>query len=442
MVGDLKNEILDNIKQNKVETIRLQFTDILGMPKNIVIPSSRLEEALEEGIMFDGSSIVGYATIEESDMVAKPDENTFTILPQTLERRRTAKFTCDIHEPNGNRFAGDPKYALERIMTKVKKKGYDFNVGPECEFFLFKLNEGKPTTIPNDKGGYFDLSPLDLAENIRGDISATLQELGFNAYTSHHEVAPSQHEINFHHADALTTADRVVSLIYVTKAIALRYGLHATFMPKPIYGINGSGMHTHQSLIGKEGNAFYDSDGKHELSDSAIHYIGGLLKYAREICAVVNSWVNSYKRLVPGYEAPTYISWANRNRSALVRIPSKRGEGTRCELRNPDAAGNPYLQFAVMLAAGFKGIEKKIEPPEPVEKDIYVLTQREREELGIEALPANLGHALSYMEKSELVLETLDTHIFTHFLHVKRNEWNDYRTQVTQWEIEKYLPIL
>jgi glutamine synthetase len=320
-------------------------------------------------------------------------------------------------------------------MTKVKKKGYDFNVGPECEFFLFKLNEGKPTTIPNDKGGYFDLSPLDLAENIRGDISATLQELGFNAYTSHHEVAPSQHEINFHHADAL-------SLIYVTKAIALRYGLHATFMPKPIYGINGSGMHTHQSLVGKEGNAFYDPDGKYELSDSAIYYIGGLLKYAREICAVVNSWVNSYKRLVPGYEAPTYISWANRNRSALVRIPSKRGEGTRCELRNPDAAGNPYLQFAVMLAAGFKGIEKKIEPPEPVEKDIYVLTQREREELGIEALPANLGHALSYMEKSELVLETLDTHIFTHFLHVKRNEWSDYRTQVTQWEIEKYLPIL
>ena len=308
-----------------------------------------------------------------------------------------------------------------------------------------KIKDGKITTIPNDRGGYFDLSPLDLAENVRGEISTTLHQLGFQIYTSHHEVASGQHEINFHYADALTTADRVVSLRYVAKAIALQHGLHATFMPKPVWGVNGTGMHVHQSLIGKEeGNAFFDPEGKgkYQLSDLARYYIGGLLKYAKETCAILNSWVNSFKRLVPGYEAPTYISWANQNRSALIRIPAKRGMGTRCELRNPDPAGNPYLQFAVMLAAGLMGIDKKIEPPEPIEKDIYALTPRERAQWKIESLPGNLGHALSFMERSELILETLGPHIFEHFLHIKWQEWREYETQITQWELDKFLPIL
>jgi glutamine synthetase len=437
------NDVLDIAKEKNIAFVRLQFVDILGTPKNIIIPASRLEEALEDGIPFDGSSVAGYATIEESDKIAKPDPNSFVILPETIEQRKTAKLNCDIYEPNGKRFPGDTKYVLEKIVNKVKEAGYLYNAGPECEFFLFKKDGANSTLIPNDYAGYFDLSHRDLAEGVRADISLALEEMGLKTYTFHHEVSHGQHEINFKYDDAVTTADRVITLKYVTKVIATKHNLHASFMPKPLYGVNGSGMHTHHSLFTPEGeNAFYDPNDKNQLSDVARYFIAGLLKYVKEICVILNPTVNSYKRLVPGYEAPTYISWANRNRSALIRIPSKRGKSTRCELRNPDLSGNPYLQFAVMLAAGWKGVEEKLEPPEPVEKNIYALTEKEREHHGIDQLPESLGHSLSLMSKSEFVREILGDHIYNNFLHVKRKEWDEYRTQVTKWEIDKYLSVI
>jgi len=437
------NDILATVEQEKILFVRLQFIDILGAPKNIVIPAEQLEEAFEEGIPFDASSIAGYATIEESDKIARIDPASFLILPETVEKRKTAKCSCDIYEPNGKRFPGDVKYVLQQVVQKASEMGYLYNTGPECEFFLFKKDGCDATLIPNDTAGYFDLSHRDLAEGVRADIALTLKQLGLDIYTTHHEVAPGQQEINFHYADALTTADRVITLKYISKVIAIQHGLHASFMPKPLYGSCGSGMHTHQSLVTADGtNAFYDPDDKHQLSPVAYHFIAGLLAYVKEICAILNPTVNSYKRLVPGYEAPTYIAWANRNRSALIRIPSKRGSSTRCELRNPDAACNPYLAFAVMLAAGLKGIEEKMEPPAPVERNIYELTPEERESYGIEQLPESLGHALALMEKSTLAKEALGTHIFENFLHVKHQEWDDYRTQVTRWETEKYFSVL
>jgi len=440
---ETKEEVINIAKKEKVIFIRLQFVDILGMPKNIVIPPSRLEEALDNGIPFDGSSIAGYATIEESDKVAKPDPKSFVILPEELEKRKTAKLNCDIYEPNGKRFLGDTKYILERIVSKAKKMGYIYNTGPECEFFLFKKENDEYTLEPNDAAGYFDLSHRDLAEGVRADISIALDALGIKTYTSHHEVSDGQHEINFNYADAVTTADRVITLKYVTKVIARKHNLHASFMPKPIFGLNGSGMHTHLSLFTLNGkNAFCNPEDKNQLSPLAKSFIAGLLKYLKEITAILNSTVNSYKRLVPGYEAPTYISWANRNRSALIRIPTSRSGNIRCELRSPDLSGNPYLQFAVMLAAGLKGIEEKLIPPDPVEKNIYALTEKEKEKYNIHNLPESLGHALSLMEESNLVKDVLGDHIFENLLHVKQKEWSKYRTQVTPWEIEKYLPIL
>jgi len=438
-----KKDVLNIAKENKVIFVRLQFVDILGAPKNIVIPTNRLEEALDEGIPFDASSIAGYATIEESDKIAKPDPKSFVILPESIEKRKTARLNCDIYEPNGKRFSGDTKYILEKMIKKARDKGFIYNTGPECEFFLFKKDGDNSTLTPNDYAGYFDLSHRDLAEGVRTDISLALEEMGINTYTSHHEVSPGQHEINFHYADAVTTAERVVTLKYVTKVIATQHELHASFMPKPLFGINGSGMHTHQSLFTLKGkNAFYDPSDKNQLSRVAYWFIGGLLEYVKEICAILNPTVNSYKRLVPGYEAPIYISWANRNRSALIRIPSKRGSGTRCELRNPDLSGNPYLQFAVMLAAGLKGMEDKIGPPAPVEKNIYELSEKEKEKYDIHNLPDSLGHALSIMEESTLLKETLGEHIYENFLTVKQKEWADYRTRVTKWEIDRYLPII
>ena len=441
--GITKNDVLNIAKKENVIFVRLQFVDILGVPKNIVIPTNRLEEALEEGIPFDASSIAGYATIEESDKIAKPDPKSFVVLPESIEKRKTAKLNCDIYEPSGKRFIGDTKYVLEKITNKAKESGYIYNTGPECEFFLFKKDGEDSTLIPNDCAGYFDLSHRDLAEGVRADISLALDELGINTYTSHHEVAHGQHEINFQYADAITTADRVITLKYVTKVIATKHGLHASFMPKPLYGAAGSGMHTHQSFFTESGeNVFYDPNDKNQLSGVARYFIAGLLKYIKEICLMLNPSVNSYKRLIPGYEAPTYISWANRNRSALIRIPSKKGKSTRCELRNPDLSGNPYLQFSVMLAAGLKGIEEKIDLPAPVEKNIYSLSELERTKYGISHLPESLGHAISFMSESKLVRETVGDHIFNNFLHVKNNEWNDYRTQITPWEIERYLPTL
>jgi len=438
-----KDLVLSKVREHKVLFVRLQFIDILGMPKNIVIPTSGLESALDEGVPFDASSIAGYATIEESDKIAKPDPASFVILPESVEQRKTAKLNCDIYEPNGRRFEGDVKFILEKMVEKAARLGYVYNTGPECEFFLFKKTGEHSTVTPNDTAGYFDLSHRDLAEGVRADIALALEEVGIQPYTAHHEVADGQQEINFHYADAITTADRVISLKYITKVIATKHYLHASFMPKPLFGLNGSGMHTHQSLFTLDGtNAFYDPHDKNELSPVAYQFIAGQLKYIRELSGVLNQTVNSYKRLVPGYEAPTYISWANQNRSALIRIPSKRGKSTRCELRNPDVACNPYLAFAVMLAAGLKGIEEKLEAPAPVEKNIYALSEQERQKYGIEQLPDSLGHAITVMSKSALVKETLGDHIFENLLHVKRKEWDTYRLQVTKWEQDSYLPLL
>jgi glutamine synthetase len=440
---DAVNTIIQSARENHVLFIRLQFVDILGTPKNIVIPTSRLEEALDEGMPFDASSIAGYATIEESDKIAQPDPHSFVILPETIEQRKTARLNCDIYEPNGKRFVGDAKYVLERMVKKIHDLGYLYNTGPECEFFLFKKDGENSTLIPNDAAGYFELSHRDLAEGVRADISLALEDLKITTFTSHHEVSRGQHEINFRYADALTTADRVITLKYVTKVIASKHNLHASFMPKPLFGVNGSGMHTHVSLFTDDGeNAFHDPDAENQLSDLARSYIAGLLYHVKEITAILNPTVNSYKRLVPGYEAPTYISWANRNRSALIRIPSGRGKGTRCELRSPDLSGNPYLQFAVILAAGLKGIEEKLEPPAPVEKNIYALSEREREKHGIDQIPDSLGHALAIMRESEFLKEVLGDHVFNNFLHVKQREWQEYRTQVTKWEIDRYLPVV
>jgi glutamine synthetase len=426
-----KNDVINIVKKEKVLFIRLQFVDILGLPKNIVIPPSRIEEALDYGIPFDASSIAGYATIEESDKIAKPDPKSFIILPEEIEKRKTAKMICDIYEPNGKRFSGDSKYILEKIQTAAKKLGYIYNTGPECEFFLFKKDGDNNSLTPNDAAGYFDLSHRDLAEGVRADISIALDKLGLDTYTSHHEVSSGQHEINFHYADAITTADRVITLKYVTKVIARTHGLHASFMPKPLFGSNGSGMHTHLSLFTLNGkNAFHDSKDKYNLSKTAKYFLAGLLKYIKEITPILNPTVNSYKRLVPGYEAPTYIAWACRNRSALIRIPTGRGNGTRLELRSPDLSGNPYLQFAVLLAAGMKGVKDKLESPAPVEKNIYALSENEKKKYDIHHLPESLGHALDLMENSTLLKETLGDHIFENFLHV------------TEWEIEKYLPVL
>jgi glutamine synthetase len=438
-----KETVLAMVQENNVHFVRLQFIDILGMPKNIVIPVKGLESALDEGIPFDASSIAGYATIEESDKIAKPDPASFVILPENVEERKTAKLNCDIFEPNGKRFEGDVKYILEKMVDKASALGYIYNTGPECEFFLFKKNGENSTIIPNDTAGYFDLSHRDLAEGVRADISLALEAVGIQPYTAHHECADGQQEINFNYADAITTADRVITLKYITKVIATKHNLHASFMPKPLYGQCGSGMHTHQSLFTLDGsNAFYDPTDKNQLSPIAYQFIAGLLKYIKDLSCVLNQTVNSYKRLVPGYEAPTYIAWANRNRSALIRIPSKRGKSTRCELRNPDVACNPYLAFSVMLAAGLRGIEDRLEAPAPVEKNIYALSEEERQKYGIEQLPESLGHAVAVMSKSELVRETLGDHVFENLIHVKRKEWDTYRLQVTKWEVDNYLPLL
>ena len=435
-------EILQTVKKEGVKFVQMQFMDILGTVKNVTIPAAKLGKALDEGIFFDGSSVLGYATIEESDMRLKPDPNTFVIIPWTEDSMKTARMVCNVYDHEGNRFEGDPRFALERVMKRAREKGWIFYTAPEYEFFLFTLENGAPTTKPSDYGGYFDLM-RDRGDSVRKEIVTYLDAMGFEVEASHHEVAPGQHEIDLKYSDAITSADRVAMMKYVTKSVAYRHGLYATFMPKPIYGVNGSGMHVHQSLMTSgEKNAFYDPKGPYKLSKTCLQFIAGQLKYAKEICAVLASSVNSYKRLVPGYEAPVYISWANRNRSAYIRVPSGRGIRTRIELRSPDPAGNPYLQFTVMLAAGLRGIEEGIDPPEPVEKDIYRMTQDEREAAGIETLPESLGQALECMRRSSLVKEALGEHLFTHFLYIKGKEWDEYKTQVHSWEIERLLPAL
>lgn len=441
MVKYSKEDILRIVREQDVKFIRLQFTDIFGILKNVAITVEQLEKALDNKCMFDGSSIEGFVRIEESDMYLRPDPNTFVIFPWRPQTGKVARLICDIYNPDGTPFEGDPRYILKRALEKATKMGYDtFNVGPECEFFLFLTDsEGNPTTITHDNAGYFDLGPVDLGENARRDMCLALEEMGFEIEASHHEVAPGQHEIDFKYNDALTTADAILTFKLVVKTIAQRHGLHATFIPKPIYGINGSGMHANTSLF-KEGiNAFYDEKDDLQLSKDAYWFIGGLMKHMRSIAAITNPLVNSYKRLVPGYEAPVYIAWSARNRSPLIRIPAARGAATRVELRCPDPACNPYLALASILMAGLDGIENKIEPPAPTNKNIFTMTEEQRMKEGIYSLPSTLKEAVDEMRKSNLVKVTLGDHIFNKYIEAKNEEWIDYMTKVSQWELDQYL---
>jgi len=438
-----KEGILKLVNDNDVEFIRLWFTDINGILKSFAITKDELDGALTQGMGFDGSSITGFQDIEESDMIAMPDPNTFAILPWRPQEKAVARMICDILQPGGKPYEGDPRYILKRALEKMKKMGFDhFYVGPELEYFYFKSAE-KPEII--DSGGYFDLTPLDMASNLRRETVLSLKQLGINVEYSHHEVAPSQHEIDMRYADGLLMADNVVTYKLTVKEIASKNGLFASFMPKPLFGQNGSGMHCHQSLFKGKTNAFFDGSDKYNLSDVAKSYIAGILRHAHEIIPILAPWVNSYKRLVPGYEAPVYIAWSRRNRSALVRVPMYqpgKEVATRMELRCPDPSGNPYLQFAAMLTAGLKGIEEGYKLPEPMELNLYHLTDEERKERGIKSLPASLGEAIAIAEKSDLVKEILGAHSFERFIELKKKEWDEFRIQVTEYEIKKYYPIL
>ncbi|MFW6047907.1 MAG: type I glutamate--ammonia ligase [Candidatus Natronoplasma sp.] len=438
-----KDELLKQVSEEKIKFVEMQFMDILGTVKSVSVPSSHLERAIEEGVLFDGSSIMGYATTEESDLRAYPDLDTFLVFPWINDDIKTGRLICDIYTSDGERFKGDPRYILQRQMKKAEDRGYQFNIGPEYEFFLFKRDEnGDPIVTPEDEGGYFDLMPLDKAEKVRKECNLYFEDMGFEVEASHHEGASGQHEIDLRYDDALTISDQIMTLKHAIKTVAKLNDLHATFMPKPIADVNGSGMHVHQSLLGEDKNYFYDPADPEGLSDLMHYYLGGLLRHAKEMCAIQNSWVNSYKRLIPGYEAPVYVSWAHLNRSVLARIPAGRGMSTRIEIRNPDPAGNPYLQFASLLGAGLKGIDEKIDPPEPIEEDLFSLSDQKLREKSIEPLPANLGHALSILEESDLMKSILGEHIFQHYLHNKKKEWKEYRKQVTKWEIDNYLTRL
>jgi glutamine synthetase len=441
--AESKEYVLKMVKENDVRFIRLWFTDILGILKSFAISRDELEGAFEEGMGFDGSSIEGFARIDESDMVAMPDPDTFQILPwRPQEHNAVARMFCNILKPGGEPFEGDPRYVLKRNLKKAADLGYTFYVGPELEFFYFKDSKGTETL---DSGGYFDLTPLDAATNLRRETVLTLEKMGIGVEYSHHEVAPSQHEIDMRYTDALTMADNVMTYRLVVKQIAINQGTYATFMPKPIFGINGSGMHVHQSLFKGDKNAFFDAKGKYYLSKIARSYIAGLLKYIPEITAINNQWINSYKRLVPGYEAPVYLSWAKRNRSDLIRVPEYRPgreKATRIELRSPDPACNPYLCFSVMLAAGLKGIEDGLEPPEPIEENVYEMSEKQRKARGISTLPASLADAISLTEKSKLVKEALGEHVFNAFIENKKIECNLYRSHVSKFETDRYLPLL
>lgn len=438
---DLK-DILELVKANDVSFVRLWFSDIHGMLKSFAIPVHELPMALEEGMGFDGSSIKGFARIDESDMIAKPDISTFTILPWRPKEKAVARMFCDIYEPDGSPYKGDPRFVLKKALEKANQMGFThFYLGPELEYFYFKDSSSAQIL---DEGGYFDY-PMDAAEDLRRDTILALEAMGISVEYSHHEVAPSQHEIDLRYADALEMADMVMTYRVTVKEIARKYGVYATFMPKPLFGQNGSGMHTHQSLFVGEKNAFFDPQDKYHLSDIAKSYIAGILTHIKEITLVLNQWVNSYKRLVPGYEAPVYICWAKRNRSALVRVPMyKPGKekATRIELRSPDPACNPYLAFSCMLHAGLKGIENKYPLPEPMETDVYHLPREERERLGIQELPGSLIEAIEFAEKSSLLKEALGEHIFSQLITSKRFEWDDYRIRIHPYELEKYLPML
>ena len=434
--------VLKMAKEHDIKFINLWFTDILGFLKSFSITIEELEHAMEDGMGFDGSSIEGYARIDESDMIALPDPDTFQLLPWRPKEQSVGRMFCDIYKPEGTPFEGDPRYILKQNLKRAADLGYTFYVGPELEYFYFKDNKG---TEILDSGGYFDLVPLDMAVDLRRQTVLALEEMGIGVEYSHHEVAPSQHEIDMRYTDALTMADNVMTYRLVVKQVAMENGVYATFMPKPIFGENGSGMHVHQSLFKGERNAFFDKNDSFHLSKIARSYIAGLLKHAPEITSVTSQWVNSYKRLVPGYEAPVYLSWARRNRADLVRVPEYkpgRETATRAEYRSPDPACNPYLVFSVMLAAGLDGIEKGLEPPAPVEENVYEMTEEQRRRRGIKTLPGSLDEAVALTEKSALVKKALGDHVFNAFIKNKKVECNQYRIQVTEYEIKKYLPIL
>ncbi len=439
--GASKKDILDLASKSNVRFLRLQFTDILGVNKNVEIPRSQFEKALDGDIMFDGSSIEGFVRIEESDMLLAPDLGTFQIFPWGDDENRVARLICDINTPDGEPFAGDPRRVLRRQLDRAKSLGFStMNAGMEAEFFMFKTGpNGEPTTTTHDVGAYFDLAPVDLGEDARRAIVEVLEQMGFEVEAAHHEVAHGQHEIDFRYADALKTADNIATFRFIVRHVAQQFGLMASFMPKPVFGQNGSGMHTHQSLFKGKENAFWDKSAQWELSQTALNYIGGLLTHARGFCAITNPLVNSYKRLVPGYEAPVNVAWSMRNRTPMIRIPDRRGLGTRCELRIPDPAANPYLALAVQLAAGLDGVENKTDAREPVNTNIWEMSHREKRRLKIDDLPHNLEEACNELEKDAVIKEALGEHITTNFLAAKRHEWEDYITQVSQWELDNYL---
>ena len=438
--GATAKDILALAESQGVRFLRLQFTDILGINKNVEVPASQFAKALAGDILFDGSSIEGFVRVEESDMLLKPDFATFRVFPWGDPQQRVARVICDVTMPDGAPFAGDPRQVLKRQVARAAAMGFVMNAGMEAEFFLFRpAADGGSTTLTHDVGGYFDLAPMDRGEDARRAIVATLEQMGFEVEGAHHEVAHGQHEIDFRYADALTTADNIATFRFVVKHVAQQFGLIASFMPKPVYGQNGSGMHTHQSLFAKGENAFFDPKAEYQLSTVAHHYIGGLLKHARGMSAITNPLVNSYKRLVPGYEAPVNVAWSLHNRSPLIRVPSRRGAGTRVELRSPDPAANPYLALAVMLAAGLDGIVTEATSREPVNENIWEMSFRERRRLRIDDLPHDLNEACDELEKDAEICEALGPHVTQQFLAAKREEWRDYISQVSAWELDRYL---
>lgn len=435
-----KEDIWRMIEEEDVEFIRLQFTDIFGTLKNVAVTTSQLERVLNNEIMFDGASIEGFARVEQSDMFLRPDLDTFAIFPWRPQQGKVARFLCDIYRPDGTPFAGDPRHVLKRTVQEAAEMGYQMDVGPECEFFLFHTDdEGNPTTITHEKAGYFDVGPLDLGENARRDMILTLEDMGFVVEASHHEDAPAQHEIDFHYDEALKTADDIMTFKLAVKTIAKRHGLYASFMPKPKTGVNGSGMHINMSLARDGVNVFYDGQDCNHLSKEGYWFIGGIMKHIAAITAITNPLVNSYKRLVPGYEAPVYIAWSMRNRSPLIRIPAQTGTTQRIELRSPDSATNPYLAIAVCLAAGLDGIRNQIEPPASVEGNIFAMSEEEREKAGIKCLPTSLAEAIDGLEHDALIREVLGEHISRKYIEAKKEEWKEYCAAVSSWEIDRYL---
>jgi len=440
MVSDSVAEVLNRLEEDKVKSVLLQFSDLEGKTKNVAIPTKRVEKALDGGISFDGSSIQGFARLEESDMLLKPEVSTYQIIPWSDSEYRVARFICDVYTTKGEPFTGDPRYILKQELQKAKEKGFIFNVGPEMEFFLFRRDaEGHPSIQLQDHATYFDQTPTDPGEDVRRDLVTRLSEMGFNIEASHHEVAPSQHEIDFTYGDALTMADKVVTFKFAAKTLALKRNLHATFMPKPIYGINGSGMHVNCSLMKNGENAFYDATGEFQLSDTARYFIGGLLKHIEGITRIANPTINSYKRIIPGYEAPVYIGWSAMNRSALIRVPSPRGKSTRAELRSPDPTCNPYLTFAVMLAAGMEGVNNKIEPPESIDRNIFRMSESERESAGIHCLPSNLMISNKALVNDALLTNVLGKHVVAQLQRIADLEWADFSKAITDWELMRYL---